>query len=192
MWDKQLHKWPLRKNLYEQLLTSRQRWLLEELCNAALIKNGSTTVIGNANRSCGDCRWNFLYSKVWWQYLCSFQINTLSRWEIIDVIRTLSTQAAKARSDFSGEIFWTFAWQQYLIAFPWVRPKLPTHLNCNITSRESQAWHVLRVATFVSILRTCRKSTRTTANGYLTDRISKSFFSNDFNGQKATLKLVCH
>lgn len=30
------------------------------------------------------------------------QINSLSRWEIIDVIRTLSTQAAKARSDFSG------------------------------------------------------------------------------------------
>uniref|UniRef100_A0AAF5PPD9 Bromodomain containing protein n=1 Tax=Wuchereria bancrofti TaxID=6293 RepID=A0AAF5PPD9_WUCBA len=30
------------------------------------------------------------------------EINSLSRWEIIDVIRTLSTQAAKARSDFSG------------------------------------------------------------------------------------------
>lgn len=39
--------------------------------------------------------------------LCSIsvfvlQINALTRWEIIDVIRTLSTQAAKARSDFSG------------------------------------------------------------------------------------------
>jgi transcription initiation factor TFIID subunit 1 len=30
------------------------------------------------------------------------EINALSRWEIIDVIRTLSTQAAKARSDVSG------------------------------------------------------------------------------------------
>ncbi|KAI6241578.1 hypothetical protein M3Y99_00317400 [Aphelenchoides fujianensis] len=30
------------------------------------------------------------------------EINSLSRWEIIDVIRTLSTQAAKSRSDFSG------------------------------------------------------------------------------------------
>uniref|UniRef100_A0A914YEX7 Bromo domain-containing protein n=1 Tax=Panagrolaimus superbus TaxID=310955 RepID=A0A914YEX7_9BILA len=30
------------------------------------------------------------------------EINALSRWEIIDVIRTLSTQAAKARSDLSG------------------------------------------------------------------------------------------
>ena len=31
------------------------------------------------------------------------EINALTRWEIIDVIRTLSTQAAKARSDFSGD-----------------------------------------------------------------------------------------
>ncbi|KAI6202978.1 Transcription initiation factor TFIID subunit 1 [Aphelenchoides besseyi] len=30
------------------------------------------------------------------------EIKLLSRWEIIDVIRTLSTQAAKSRSDFSG------------------------------------------------------------------------------------------
>ncbi|CAD5206503.1 unnamed protein product [Bursaphelenchus okinawaensis] len=30
------------------------------------------------------------------------EINSLTRWEVIDVIRTLSTQAAKARSDFSG------------------------------------------------------------------------------------------
>lgn len=34
--------------------------------------------------------------------IVSLQINALSRWEIIDVIRTLSTQAAKARADFSG------------------------------------------------------------------------------------------
>jgi transcription initiation factor TFIID subunit 1 len=31
------------------------------------------------------------------------EINSLTRWEIIDVIRTLSTQAAKARADFSGK-----------------------------------------------------------------------------------------
>lgn len=30
------------------------------------------------------------------------EINSLTRWEIIDVIRTLSTQAAKQKSDFSG------------------------------------------------------------------------------------------
>ncbi|TKR76013.1 hypothetical protein L596_017223 [Steinernema carpocapsae] len=32
------------------------------------------------------------------------EINSLSRWEIIDVIRTLSTQAAKSRSDGNGEL----------------------------------------------------------------------------------------
>ncbi|KIH43505.1 hypothetical protein ANCDUO_26488, partial [Ancylostoma duodenale] len=31
------------------------------------------------------------------------EINALSRWEIIDVIRTLSTQAAKAKADSSGD-----------------------------------------------------------------------------------------
>lgn len=30
------------------------------------------------------------------------EINSLTRWEIIDVIRTLSTQAAKSQSDYSG------------------------------------------------------------------------------------------
>jgi transcription initiation factor TFIID subunit 1 len=33
------------------------------------------------------------------------EINALTRWEIIDVIRTLSTQAAKERSDFTGGFF---------------------------------------------------------------------------------------
>ena len=33
--------------------------------------------------------------------LCAFQISALSRWEIIDVIRTLSTQAAKAKANSS-------------------------------------------------------------------------------------------
>ena len=31
------------------------------------------------------------------------EINALSRWEIIDVIRTLSTQAAKAKGDSGGD-----------------------------------------------------------------------------------------
>jgi transcription initiation factor TFIID subunit 1 len=33
------------------------------------------------------------------------EINSLTRWEIIDVIRTLSTQKAKSNADFSGDYF---------------------------------------------------------------------------------------
>ncbi|CAD5209353.1 unnamed protein product [Bursaphelenchus xylophilus] len=66
------------------------------------------------------------------------EINSLSRWEIIDVIRTLSTQAAKARSDFSGAGMSRFARGNMKINFADMQDKYKKYCQ-NVFDLQNQA-----------------------------------------------------